>query len=62
MNRSGKGVTPSAGQHPVVHTRSAVQVTEVVSMDTPVPAGSQPMYGEDITLNEVAKINAFLAK
>ncbi|MBA9057553.1 hypothetical protein HDA42_006731 [Streptomyces costaricanus] len=31
-------------------------------MDTPVPAGSQPMYGEDITLNEVAKINAFLAK
>ncbi|MEU6463111.1 hypothetical protein [Streptomyces sp. NPDC046976] len=31
-------------------------------MNTPVPEGSQPIYGEDITLNDVAKINAFLAK
>ncbi|MFF2385798.1 hypothetical protein [Streptomyces sp. NPDC058108] len=31
-------------------------------MNAPVPEASQLIYGEDITLNDVAKINAFLAE
>jgi hypothetical protein len=31
-------------------------------MNAPAPEGSQLIYGEDITLNDVAKINAFLAE